>query len=182
MDVFHDYDRVIDHETNGQNHGQQRQQVDGETHDEHEKRRADEREGDGAAESRPPVVVQRGGHELTLSGRIDRLDVSKDGRKVLVVDYKGANVEPYRGRGWVERRELQAGLYALVALGLEPDVPDWDDPLTPLPPTPFVDRARSNAHWLRVHAAPWATRRIRHRSSGDGRSAKRPVPLPVEPV
>ena len=43
---------------------------------------------------------------------------------------------------------------ALVALGLEPDVPDWDDPLTPLPPTPCVDRARSNAHWLRVHAAP----------------------------
>lgn len=71
---------------------------------------------------------------------------------------------------------------ALVALGLAPDTPDWDDPLTPLPPTPFTDRARSNARWLRVHAAPWAARRIHHRSSGDGRSPKRPVPMPVEPA
>lgn len=71
---------------------------------------------------------------------------------------------------------------ALVGLALEPDTPGWDDPLTPLPPTPFADRARSNARWLRVHAAPWATRRIRHRSSGDGRSPKRPVPTPVEPA
>ena len=71
---------------------------------------------------------------------------------------------------------------ALVALGLEPDTPDWDDPLTPLPPVPFVDRARSNAYWLRTHAAPWATRRLRHRSSGDGRAAKLPVPQPVEPA
>jgi len=71
---------------------------------------------------------------------------------------------------------------ALVGLGLQPDTPDWDDPLTPLPPTPFVDRARSNAHWLRAYAAPWATRRVQHRSSGDGLSAKRPAPTPVEPA
>ncbi len=71
---------------------------------------------------------------------------------------------------------------ALVALGLEPDVPDWDDPLAPLPPAPFVDRARANARWLRVHAAPWAGRRIRRRSSGDGHAPKRPVPTPVEPA
>lgn len=70
---------------------------------------------------------------------------------------------------------------ALVALGLEPDQPDWDDPLTPLPAPPVLDRARANAHWLRVHAAPWATRRIHHRSSGDGLGAKRPVPLSIDP-
>ncbi len=70
---------------------------------------------------------------------------------------------------------------ALVALGLEPDDPAWDDPLTPLPPVPVLDRARSNAYWLRVHAAPWATRRLRRRSSGDGRAAKRPIPVPVDP-
>ena len=71
---------------------------------------------------------------------------------------------------------------ALVALGLQPDDPAWDDPLPPLPPTPVLDRAWSNAYWLKTHAAPWATRRIRHRSSGDGRAAKRPVPAPVEPA
>ncbi len=69
---------------------------------------------------------------------------------------------------------------ALVGLGLEPDEPDWDDPLTPLPTPPVLDRAWSNARWLRVHAAPWATRRIQHRSSGDGRSGKRSVPAPLD--
>jgi lysophospholipase L1-like esterase len=71
---------------------------------------------------------------------------------------------------------------ALVALGLPPDTPDWDDPLAPLPPSPFVDRARANGRWLRVHAAPWASRRLHRRSSGDGLAAKRPVPTPVEPA
>jgi hypothetical protein len=76
--------------------------------------RADADDPDAPA-GRPPVTVRRGEHELHLSGRIDRLDVSRDGDEVVIVDYKGANVENYRGRGWVERRELQAGLYALVA-------------------------------------------------------------------
>lgn len=64
---------------------------------------------------RPPVTIRRGDHELHVSGRIDRLDISPAGDEVVVVDYKGANVENYRGGGWLERRELQAGLYALVA-------------------------------------------------------------------
>jgi PD-(D/E)XK nuclease superfamily len=68
-----------------------------------------------APTGRPPVTIRRGDHELALSGRIDRLDLSPAGDEVVVVDYKGANVEPYRGGGWLERRELQAGLYALVA-------------------------------------------------------------------
>ena len=71
---------------------------------------------------------------------------------------------------------------ALVALGLEPDDPAWDDPLTPLPPPPVLDRAWSNAVWLRVHAGPWVGRRVLRRSSGDGRDPKRPVPTPVEPA
>ncbi len=68
---------------------------------------------------------------------------------------------------------------ALVGLGLEPDSPDWDDPLAPLPPTPRLDRARENARWAREHWVPWMGRRLRGRSSGDGRSPKRPVPEPV---
>ena len=70
---------------------------------------------------------------------------------------------------------------ALVGLGLAPDLAGWDDPLTPLPPTPVLDRARSNVRWLVVHAGPWAARRVRGRSSGDGIAAKRPVPTPVHP-
>lgn len=68
---------------------------------------------------------------------------------------------------------------ALVALGLEPDDPRWDDPLTPLPPSPRLARMREDAQWLREHVYPWATRRLRGRSSGDQRRPKRPQPGPV---
>ncbi|ADG73596.1 lipolytic protein G-D-S-L family [Cellulomonas flavigena DSM 20109] len=69
---------------------------------------------------------------------------------------------------------------ALVALGLPPDRADWDDPLAPLPPVPRLERARADARWLREHAYPWATRRLRGRSSGDLLAAKRPQPTPVD--
>ncbi|EYR62112.1 G-D-S-L family lipolytic protein, partial [Actinotalea ferrariae CF5-4] len=68
---------------------------------------------------------------------------------------------------------------ALVALGLEPEDPRWDDPLTPMPPSPRLARAREDAQWLREHVYPWATRRLRGRSSGDERRPKRPQPGPV---
>lgn len=71
---------------------------------------------------------------------------------------------------------------ALVALGLDPDDPDWDDPLTPLPPAAATERLRGNIDWLRNHVYPWATRRLRRRSSGDTRVPKRPDVAPVEPV
>ena len=64
---------------------------------------------------------------------------------------------------------------ALVGLGLAPDDDAWDDPLTPLPPTPRLARARQDAEWVRVHVYPWATRRLRGRSSGDLRVPKRPI-------
>ncbi|GEK23332.1 SGNH hydrolase [Cellulomonas xylanilytica] len=69
---------------------------------------------------------------------------------------------------------------ALVGLGLTPDDPAWDDPLTPLPPTPRMQQARQDAAWVREHVYPWATRRLRGRSSGDDRVPKRPELSPVE--
>ena len=75
------------------------------------------------------------------------------------------------------RRVAQA---ALVALGLEPDDPDWDNPLTPLPPLPRSARVRADVAWFHTHAYPWATRRLLGRSSGDRRVAKRPALGPVE--
>jgi lysophospholipase L1-like esterase len=75
------------------------------------------------------------------------------------------------------RRVAQA---ALVALGLEPDDEAWDDPLAPLPPVPPAVRIRDDVAWFRTHAYPWATRRLRGRSSGDRRVAKRPELGPVE--
>nr|WP_255372077.1 SGNH/GDSL hydrolase family protein [Cellulosimicrobium sp. CUA-896] len=74
------------------------------------------------------------------------------------------------------RRVAQA---ALVGLGQEPDDAAWDDPLAPLPPAPALDRARQNAQWVRTHLLPWAQRRLRGTSSGDGRMPKAPELLPV---
>jgi lysophospholipase L1-like esterase len=64
------------------------------------------------------------------------------------------------------------------ALGLEPD----QDPWAPLPPGDRVPRAvalRREALWIGRHAAPWVMRRVRGVSSGDGRTAKRPLLTPV---
>jgi hypothetical protein len=36
-----------------------------------------------------------------------------------------------------------------------------------------------DARWARVHAAPWLSRRIRGRSSGDGIPPKRPQMQPL---
>ncbi|WP_129338675.1 SGNH/GDSL hydrolase family protein [Cellulomonas endophytica] len=71
---------------------------------------------------------------------------------------------------------------ALAGLGLEPDRPDWDDPLAPRPPAPRLERARADARWVGTHLYPWATRRLRGRSSGDLVQPKRPVAEPVRPA
>ena len=63
---------------------------------------------------------------------------------------------------------------ALVALGLEPEDPGWDRPLPARTPLSRVESARADAEWFRLHAWPWATRRLRRRSSGDLRRPKRP--------
>jgi hypothetical protein len=33
--------------------------------------------------------------------------------------------------------------------------------------------------WARTHFVPWVLRRVRHESSGDQITAKRPAPMPV---
>jgi hypothetical protein len=62
---------------------------------------------------------------------------------------------------------------------------DWREPwplLDRVPRSPaagWVSARRMDARWARVHAAPWLTRRIRGRSSGDGITPKRPQLLPL---
>jgi lysophospholipase L1-like esterase len=55
----------------------------------------------------------------------------------------------------------------------------WADPLPPLLPVPPWRRARTELTWAATFLGPWVVRRLRGRSSGDGRTAKRPQLQPV---
>jgi lysophospholipase L1-like esterase len=68
---------------------------------------------------------------------------------------------------------------AAHALGLPGSDGDWRLPLPHLArPAPWRQVSRE-IHWLGTFLGPWAWRRLRGRSSGDGRTAKRPALLPV---
>jgi lysophospholipase L1-like esterase len=67
-------------------------------------------------------------------------------------------------------------LAAAAALGIDVDG-DWRTPLPPVPPRPLRVAVGEEAAWVRGFVAPWVGRRLRGRSSGDGREPKRPVPL-----
>jgi lysophospholipase L1-like esterase len=55
----------------------------------------------------------------------------------------------------------------------------WADPLPTLPPVPPWHRARTELTWAATFLGPWLLRRLRGRSSGDGRTAKRPHLQPI---
>jgi lysophospholipase L1-like esterase len=76
------------------------------------------------------------------------------------------------------RRIAQA---ALVGLGLEPDDPDFDEPLPAASAVALRERARAEAQWARVHVVPWVQRRLRGTSSGDGRTPEWPTTEPWPP-
>ena len=70
---------------------------------------------------------------------------------------------------------------ALVALGLEPTTPGWDEPLPPQAAMSRRERLDWNLTWGREHLAPWLARRARRTSSGVGRLAKHPEYTLVAP-
>lgn len=57
-----------------------------------------------------------------------------------------------------------------VEHGLEPFAAD------PLPPATWRQARIDDIEWTREYLAPWILRRLRHRSSGDGVTPKRPTP------
>ncbi|GKQ40614.1 SGNH/GDSL hydrolase family protein [Streptomyces sp. A012304] len=61
-----------------------------------------------------------------------------------------------------------------------PDSDDtWTHPLPPAPPLTGWYAAGAELRWAAGFLGPWLVRRLRGRSSGDGRIAKRPLLLPV---
>jgi lysophospholipase L1-like esterase len=72
----------------------------------------------------------------------------------------------------------RVALAAASALGVPvPDAGDWSTPLPPRPPRALRAAVGEEVAWLRGFVVPWVGRRLRGRSSGDGRAPKRPVPL-----
>ncbi|MCX4668111.1 SGNH/GDSL hydrolase family protein [Streptomyces sp. NBC_01381] len=74
--------------------------------------------------------------------------------------------------------------HARIAAGMADalGIPGHEDWLRPLPAPPAVSPLRAavvEARWFAGFMGPWAWRRLRGRSSGDGRVAKRPALGPV---
>jgi lysophospholipase L1-like esterase len=63
----------------------------------------------------------------------------------------------------------------LEQIGLPFD-PAWRTPLPPAKKTPWLVQKSITVAWFVVFALPWIFRRLRGKSSGDGRSAKYPIP------
>ena len=54
--------------------------------------------------------------------------------------------------------------------------PSWRIPLPPAQPIPWIKKRLISALWFFTFALPWIWRRLRGKSSGDGRVAKYPTP------
>lgn len=65
-------------------------------------------------------------------------------------------------------------------LGLPGSSAAWSEPLPALPRPGRLQSAKAEAVWLATFLGPWIGRRLRGRSSGDGRAAKRPELTPLE--
>lgn len=92
-------------------------------------------------------------------------------------------------RMWAEDRihmtsegHRRVALAAFAALGYRPEDADWEAPLPPRPAPARAERLRSDREWLATHVSPWVGRRLRGRSSGDTRAAKRPALAPYDAV
>ena len=74
------------------------------------------------------------------------------------------------------RRVAQAVLSRLQL----PHDPDWRTPLPKGEPITPLEKIQIDLNWFGKYALPWMGRRIRGRSSGDGRDAKYPTPIRFE--
>lgn len=68
---------------------------------------------------------------------------------------------------------------ALDALGVPHELKPLDPP--PLPSRTWRAARKEDVVWAKEHLVPWVIRRIKHVSSGDGITAKRPEPGPLFP-
>jgi lysophospholipase L1-like esterase len=118
---------------------------------------------------------------------VDTVDLMAEKHGAVVVDLTSARVfdDP---RLWaVDRIHLtdeghrRVAEAVLEALG-HPATFDWRAPLPAERPRGAAARAWADLHWFATFLAPWIKRRLTGRSSGDGRTAKRPDLAPLAPL
>lgn len=73
----------------------------------------------------------------------------------------------------------RVSLAACEGLGITPGG-DWREPWPDQTPTTWQEQRAEDLRWAREYLAPWISRRLRGRSSGDGRCPKRPRLEPVQ--
>ncbi|MFN8075421.1 MAG: amidohydrolase family protein [Kineosporiaceae bacterium] len=93
----------------------------------------------------------------------------------------------YHPRMWAADRihlspegHRRVALLALETLGVPDTDASWRRPLPVPSPVRRTEALREDAAWARTYLAPWVSRRLRGRSSGDTVTPKRPVPGPVD--
>jgi lysophospholipase L1-like esterase len=135
-----------------------------------------------------PDIAQIAPLFARLGGRIGALN---DGIRALAAD-QGALVVDFARHGagtdariWSpDRIHANAIGHSLIAAAFAdtfglPGFANWADPLPHPVAAGALRRTAVEARWLGAVVAPWVGRRLRGRSSGDGRSAKRPGLRPV---
>lgn len=75
----------------------------------------------------------------------------------------------------------RVALHAAEVIGVEVRE-DWREPYPPLLPPQWTHARRDDLRWARQFLAPWISRRINGRSSGDGVDPKRPELAPLDIV
>ena len=68
------------------------------------------------------------------------------------------------------------------ALALPGSDDSWTQPLDALPARPLLRTTYTEVRWLAGFVGPWVWRRVRRRSSGDGRTAKLPTLGPIRAI
>jgi len=115
----------------------------------------------------------------------DRLRAAAAASGALLVDF-AAHAVASDPRLWSDDRlhansaghaRIAAGL--AHALGLPGSDGAWVEPLLPAPPPSRREHVAAELRWARRHLLPWLWRHARGRSSGDGRTCKRPRLEPV---
>jgi len=99
----------------------------------------------------------------------------------IIVDANGQQFLSDRRFLAFDRLHLNSIGHDRVAQGVlevlgAPFDPNWRLPLPTAKPTPWFIKKAISVAWFFSFALPWIWRRIRGKSSGDGRSAKYPNP------